>query len=513
MPLVPADPEAALPPSQRAVATEIVRRLELAAPGGRLPVLQLLGSDPPSKQLVAWHAAAALGLRPYRLAAELIPAQGADLEALARLVQREMALWPLLLYIDAFDVEATAPAEGQAPPLQRFVERCHGVLLVDTRDVRPGLGGATGAFAALDVAKPTPAEQREAWAEALGASAGDAPARLAGQFRLDLATLRQIAREALAGEPPLGLSPDGELALGLSHEGELALAWRLWDACRERTRPRLESLAQRLDPRATWDDLVLPPAELDLLRQLAAQVGQRSRVYEDWGFAARRTRGLGINALFSGESGTGKTMAAEVLANDLRLDLYRIDLSAVVSKYIGETEKNLRRVFDAAEDGGALLFFDEADALFGKRSEVKDSHDRYANIEIDYLLQRIESYQGLAILATNKKSALDTAFLRRLRFLVELPRHGEAERRQIWQRIFPPATATEGLDFARLARLSLNGGAIDNVAMNAAFLAARDGTPVGMPHVLAAARTELQKLGQPIDEADFRWLAAARGAA
>jgi len=494
LPLEPPDLEAELPPSQRAVAEEIVRRLQAATPGERLPVTQLLGPDSPSKQLVAWHAAAALGLRPYRLGADLLPAPIADLETLVRLVQREMALWPFAVYLDAFEAEKSTPAEGHGASLSRFTGRCHGVILVDTQDIRPGLGGAT---VALDVEKPTPAEQRSAWGKALGENAGGAPGRLAGQFSLNLPTLHQIAREALAAP----------------FDGEQDLATRLWDACLKSTRPRLESLAQRIDPRATWDDIVLPATELDLLRQLAAQVGYRSQVYGEWGFAAKRTRGLGINALFSGESGTGKTMAAEVLANDLRLNLYRIDLSAVVSKYIGETEKNLRRLFDAAEDGGALLFFDEADALFGKRSEVKDSHDRYANIEINYLLQRIEAYTGLAILATNMKGSLDTAFLRRLRFIVEFKPHGEAERKAIWERIFPPETRTEGLDFARLARLNLNGGSINNVAMNAAFLAARAGTAVTMPHVLAAARTEFQKLNRPLNEADFRWTAPVEAVA
>ena len=182
---------------------------------------------------------------------------------------------------------------------------------------------------------------------------------------------------------------------------------RVWESCLIRTRPRLDRLAQRLDAKATWDDLVLARGAQGLAAPDRRQVGQRGKVYDDWGFRRKMNRGLGISALFAGESGTGKTMAAEVIANELRLDLYRIDLSAVVSKYIGETEKNLRRLFDAAEDGGAILFFDEADALFGKRSEVKDSHDRYANIEINYLLQRMEAYRGLAILATNMKSALD----------------------------------------------------------------------------------------------------------
>jgi SpoVK/Ycf46/Vps4 family AAA+-type ATPase len=223
-------------------------------------------------------------------------------------------------------------------------------------------------------------------------------------------------------------------------------------------------------------------------------VRQRARVYETWGFAQKSNRGLGISALFAGASGTGKTLAAEVLANELNLDLYRIDLSQVVSKYIGETEKNLRRVFDAAESGGAVLLFDEADALFGKRSEVKDSHDRYANIEVSYLLQRMEAYRGLAILTTNMKSALDSAFLRRIRFIVNFPFPDAGQRAEIWRRIFPPATPTDGLDAARLARLNVAGGNIRNIALNAAFLAADAREPVRMQHLLRAAKIEYAKL-------------------
>jgi SpoVK/Ycf46/Vps4 family AAA+-type ATPase len=249
----------------------------------------------------------------------------------------------------------------------------------------------------------------------------------------------------------------------------------------------------------------LPEPESALLRHIAEQVAHRTTVYEKWGFGEKMSRGLGISALFSGDSGTGKTMAAEVIANDLRLNLYRIDLSAVVSKYIGETEKNLRRMFDAAENGGAILFFDEADALFGKRSEVKDSHDRYANIEINYLLQRMEGYRGLAILATNMKSALDTAFLRRLRFIVRFQFPGPAERKAIWQRVFPPDMPKKALDYDRLARLNVTGGHIHNIAINAAFLAARAGSPVTMALVLDAARAEFRKIERPINEADFRW--------
>lgn len=232
-------------------------------------------------------------------------------------------------------------------------------------------------------------------------------------------------------------------------------------------------------------------------------------MYDQWGFSEMMNRGFGITALFAGESGTGKTMAAEVLANDLRLSLYRIDLSAVVNKYLGETEKNLRKLFDAAERGGSILFFDEADALFGKRSEVKDSHDRYANIEINYLLQRMEAFSGLAILATNMKGALDSAFMRRLRFVVNLPFPGIKERKLIWQKALPPQTPTANLDFERLARMNISGGNIHSIALNAAFIAVQDGQTVTMPILLTAARAELRKLEKPINEAEFRFGLAA----
>jgi SpoVK/Ycf46/Vps4 family AAA+-type ATPase len=263
-------------------------------------------------------------------------------------------------------------------------------------------------------------------------------------------------------------------------------------------------MAQRIVPCATWDDLILPDLQKNTLRQLAAQVRHRMKVYETWGFAEKGQRGLGVSALFTGVSGTGKTMAAEVLARELRLDLYRIDLSAVVSKYIGETEKNLKQVFDGAEEGGVLLLFDEADALFGRRSEVRDSHDRYANIEIGYLLQRMEAYQGLAILTTNLRSSMDTAFQRRLRFTVNFLFPDAAHREAIWRKVFPAATPTEGLDAKKLAQLNVTGGNIRNIALNAAFLAAEAGTPVGMANLVEAARLEAQKIERPLSDAETR---------
>jgi SpoVK/Ycf46/Vps4 family AAA+-type ATPase len=253
---------------------------------------------------------------------------------------------------------------------------------------------------------------------------------------------------------------------------------------------------------------VLPDAELTLLHHIVDQVRGRGTVLRSWGLAEQITRGSAVTALFTGGSGTGKTLAAEVIARELQLDMYRIDLAGVVSKYIGETEQNLRRVFDAAEEGGSLLMFDEADALFGKRSEVKDSHDRYANIEVSYLLARIEDYRGVAILASNLRHALDDAFLRRLRFIVTFPFPGPAERARLWGRAFPPQAPIAELDIERLAKLAVSGGMIRNIALNAAFCAAGQGSEITMELVLEMARIEFRKLERHINDADFKVEAA-----
>lgn len=477
---------AVLPASQRAVADAIARHLERAADSGAPVLFQLLGADASSKQWVAHGGLRQAGLQPLRLAAESIPGQGGDLETFIRLWQRECQLLPLALYLDSAE---ETEAHGQEAALRRLLGRCRGVVLLDSREPRQGLGSHAHT---LEVAKPLPGEQQATWGEALGAGSEALAARLAGQFDLNLPAIADIAAEAAddAGE-------------------DTDLEGRVWRACLLKTRPGLDRLAERIDAKAQWEALVLPAESSALLRTIAVHVEKRGLVYDAWGFRDRMNRGLGISALFAGESGTGKTMAAEVIANELRLNLYRIDLSAVVSKYIGETEKNLRRVFDAAEDGGAILFFDEADALFGKRSEVKDSHDRYANIEINYLLQRMEAYRGLAVLATNMKSALDQAFLRRLRFIVQFPFPGVPERRRMWARVFPGATPIRGLDFDRLAKFNLTGGSIHNIALNAAFMAAR--TPeavVTMPLLFEAIRLELRKLEKPVNEAEFRLVQA-----
>jgi hypothetical protein len=486
-----------LAPSQQAVADQIVASLQASAADGHLPIVELLGVDAGSKRDVASEVCASLKRRMYRLGIGALPAQKAEIENMARLWQRETMMLPVSLYVDAEDIDgANRDTESG---LHWFLSRDLGLVFVGLREPLPRPIEASVAF---DVGKPTAQEQRTAWHEVLTTASptddADAGARLlAGQFNLSLRDIRQTA------------------TLATRSQAQGSITDKLWDACRGLTRPRLDQLAQRIEAKATWDDLVLPAEALGSLRQIVAQVRGRYQVYENWGYGKKMTRGFGIGALFAGESGTGKTMAAEVLAGELRLALYRIDLSAVVSKYIGETEKNLRKLFDAAEQGGAILFFDEADALFGKRSEVKDSHDRYANIEINYLLQRMESFSGLAILATNMKSALDQAFVRRLRFIVNFPFPGTTERTQIWQKALAPEVPRGALDYKRLARFNLSGGNIHSIALNAAFAAAQrtdKDMSVTMPLLLAATRSELNKLGKQVNEADFRAVQAAKGA-
>ena len=355
----------------------------------------------------------------------------------------------------------------------------------------------------VDVSKPTKFEQRGLWRTLLGggvaapaSSEGQEPvsnlekeiSALVNQFDLSASSIQSAVAEAL-----FALDPKENLSSAL------------WSSSLKTARPRLAELALRITPTASMDDLVLPKREKQLLRSIITNIRQRYTVYDEWGFRDPGDRGLGVTALFAGDSGTGKTMAAEVMATELRLDLFKIDLSMVVSKYIGETEKNLRKVFDSAEEGGAILFFDEADALFGKRSEVKDSHDRYSNIEVGYLLQRMEAYRGLAILTTNMKDSLDKAFLRRIRFVVNFPPPDVKSREEIWRRVFPPSVPLDGIDYYKLAHLEITGGHIRNIALSATFFAAEDGVAVNMDHLKRATMEEYGKIDRALPVGD-RWL-------
>lgn len=448
---------------------------QLLAEQGQWPVILLSGNDRCGQQDVVAVLAQLLGVSVFQLNANDIPVSAYEQEALASLWQRESALLGCgLLIRHQGEAEST---------LSRFVERLQGLVVISAQS-SPRLEGRSLHFR---VDKPDSAGQRELWQSALGSRAESLLGELDGiasQYSLDA---RRIARYA----EQLGAS-NCDTDSNLLHQ-----------LCRG-DGESMSDLAQLIDARAGWDDLVLPDSQRAILHQLAVHTRHRLTVHHDWGFADKGTRGLGVATLFSGESGTGKTLAAEVLANALGLALYRIDLSAVVSKYIGETEKNLRKLFDAAEDIGAILLFDEADALFGKRSDVKDSHDRYANIEVSYLLQRMEAYRGLAILTTNHKAALDTAFQRRLRFVVHFPFPDALQREAIWRCIFPPATPLDNLDFGKLARLNVAGGNIRNIAMTAAFLAAEAQTPVSMAQLRRAAHLEAAKTERAPSEAEIR---------
>jgi SpoVK/Ycf46/Vps4 family AAA+-type ATPase len=430
----------------------------------------------------------------------LVGARGAGRSHVARAACAHARL-PLLL-VQPAGARATLPP---APVVRREATLAAAAVLVDadgTDDILlwlRALAGTVPLFVAsatalpqlradltLVVPRPDRAAQRTLWQQALAAwklaDDADLP-ELVQQFDLGPAAIDAAAHAA------------AELArLREPRRVPNITGADLRSACRAQARAALDELAQRIEPSAGWEDLVLDAETLAQIQALAAQVGNRARVYDDWGFGAGLTRGRGISALFAGPSGTGKTMATEVLARALGLELYRVDLAATLSKYIGDTPKNLGRIFEAAERSGALLFFDEADALFARRTEVRESHDRYANVEVNYLLQRMESYAGITVLASNRKNDFDRAFLRRLRFVIDFPFPDAVARRRLWSKVFPPAARVEALDLDALARMELPGASIRTIALNAAFAAAHAGRAVSMGDVLLAARREFAKL-------------------
>ncbi len=403
--------------SQRTLLTPIVSTWT-SRTSALLPLVRLCGQDEAAARSVAAAACGSVGLRLYAMSAGSVPRTPVELETFMRLWQRETVLSACALLVDWNHVEPADASRDAA--VTQLLEQVQGCLIVSSRTRHATLRRR---MVTLDLTGPSRSEQRDLWRRALGPASASLNGQLDGlvsQFDFGAAAIDSVCADAMR-----------QIAEGHTHEDAL------WRACRERTRHSVEGLAQRIVSAARWDDLVLPDLQMQTLRQIAVHVRHRATVYDTWGFAARESRGLGISALFAGPSGTGKTMAGEVLAGELNLDLYRVDLSQVVSKYIGETEKNLSCVFDAAEKGGGILLFDEADALFGKRSDVKDSHDRYANVEVSYLLQRMEAYRGLAILTTNMKGALDPAFMRRIRFVVHFPFPEAQQRAEIWRRVFP----------------------------------------------------------------------------
>jgi hypothetical protein len=463
------------------------------------PIIQLSGSEIEDKIDIAQTVCDQFERRVSLLNCHRIPLNAKDLEAFIRRLERECILDHKALLLNCDDIDHSDKL--QQASINQLLEEFKGSVIIMT--LSP-LQGVKRQMIRFDVPKPDPQEQLTAWEKSIA----ELKTQLNGQEKHlpDSNHLRQDLQE-LTSQFQLSTSMIRQACTAVV--GQLAMPsvpsfkQALWQSCRVQARPGLDELAERIESKLSWEDLVLPPLQKGTLMEISAHVRQKAKVYEDWGFASKSRRGLGITALFSGPSGTGKTLAAGILANELNLDLYKIELSAVVSKYIGETEKNLQRIFDAAESGGVILLFDEADSIFGKRSEVKDSKDRNANLEVSYLLQRMESYPGMAILTTNLQSNLDPAFMRRLRFVTQFSMPDAAHRAEIWRRIFPANTPTEGLNAERLAQLNTPGGNIRIIALNAAFIAADAAEPVQMKHILRATQTEYEKLGKSLTSVEI----------
>jgi vesicle-fusing ATPase len=455
--------------SHENAATEFARSVVNAR---RQVIVNLRANDEATGRAFAMHVSDTLGAVPVGVVAPALPRPGLTLHDLTRLLDREWLLSRSLPVV--FGIEDQEPAVG-------VLAETSLTPVIITINAPPKTCTSVSSRVVLNhtVPAPSPAEQRSLLRHAINGAAD--PDLMSAVD--DVAHRHSLTSESIAA---IGLEMN-------QPDGEASPSQRLHTLCRERSRTRLDNLAQRIASRAGWSDIVLPTGHLDRLRDITRQVRHRFTVYDEWGFADRTSRGLGVTALFAGESGTGKTLAAEIIANELSLDLYRVDLAATVSKYIGETEKNLSRLFDAAEGSGAVLLFDEADALFGKRTEIRDSHDRYANLEVAYLLQRMESYRGLAILTTNLRSNLDRAFVRRLRFIMQFPFPDEEQRAEIWRKAFPPQTPLENVEPESLAKLTIPGGSIWSIALSAAFAAAEAGTAITPAHLVQAARTEYAK--------------------
>jgi hypothetical protein len=463
--------------------------------GRRAPVFYLFSSTPGAIAAVAREVCRRLHALQLDVDAPQLAKGSGGFEDGVVLAMRESVLMQAVLVLDHLDKALDNDAGAQrAAELGRNLETYGGLVLLAGEKpwswpVRAG--GRVPVPIALR--RPDYTEQVDLWRAALGPDSELADPqlhRLASVYPLAPAKLVEVV----------------DLARELSDvNGHRQLhVPELERCCRAQSRADFGPLARKVEPKFGWEDLILPPRQFEQLREICAQATCRSIVYGQWGFDRKLSLGRGLNVLFAGASGTGKTMAAEVIANDLGLDLFKIDLSQVVSKYIGETEKNLHQIFRVADAAQAILLFDEADALLGRRSEVRDAHDRYANIEVAYLLQKMEEYEGITVLATNLRQNIDEAFTRRIRFIVEFPYPEEDDRLRIWRGIWPPQTPLAAdVDLAYLARqFRMTGGSIRNAALAAAFRASEDGQAVSMAHLLAATHRELQKMGRLIMEED-----------
>ena len=408
-----------------------------------------------------------------------------------KLIIREAMLQNSSLYFEDFDALLEKDSKASVPDLIQYVDSFPNLIFLSGETALEPRGIHAHSFIRLDFTLPSFHLRKQLWKSFLdGCDDVDIDA-LSSKFKLSGGQIR----DAIFAARNLAMSGNGGSKLSMEH---------LYLGCRAQSNKNLSAFAKKIEPHHTWDDIVLPKDIREQLKEVSGYIKHKGTVYTDWGFDNKLSLGKGLNILFSGPSGTGKTMAAGVIANDAGLDLYKIDLSCVVSKYIGETEKNLRNIFKEAETSNAILFFDEADALFGRRSEIRDSHDRYANIEINYLLQKMEEFEGIVILASNFKKNIDEAFLRRMHFAIEFPLPEEMLREKIWGSIFPKETPVgEDLDFSFLSKLKITGGNIKNIALSAAFLAAENSGSIKMEHIIRATKREFQKMGKLCVKGDF----------
>jgi SpoVK/Ycf46/Vps4 family AAA+-type ATPase len=428
----------------------------------------------------------------------LLNAEAVAFDTIINLVCREARLLNAAIYWKGFDRLLEDDKQARLESLIQQLENA-GLLTFLAGDVtwEPVDALQDILFLRVEFSTPTNAERVQLWQKSLKGETGYGSETdlniLASKFRFSggqiedaTATARNIAHWR---DP---------------QQQELTMA-DIYAGCRLQSNRKLSNLATKINPHYNWSDIILPPEQMQMLREICNSVKYRTLIYDEWGFDGKLALGKGVNVFFAGLPGTGKTMSAGIIAGELGLALYKIDLSSVVSKYIGETEKNLSSIFDEAQTSNAILFFDEADALFGKRSEVRDSHDRYANIEVSYLLQRIEEYQGVVILATNLRKNMDDAFIRRMHFSIEFPFPNKKERRRIWEQIFPKITPrSPDLDLDFMAqRFEIAGGNIRNIALASAFLAADNGGAISMNHLISATRREYQKMGKMLSEEEF----------
>jgi hypothetical protein len=459
------------------------------------PFLCLSGRDAHQHDLTARQLAAAVGRDMLQV---WLPSGGtrADLLETLTTAARDSRLLDAWLYLQ--NAESLIDADGYllGDALEILAEGENVVIFSSrvTYKLNPSFSRSDHPLMNLEFDNLTSAERKDLWLSLLEGFLDDVPDQeltvLSGQFSLTSGQILAASSTAISSALQHGraLQTDDLFRAAQFHSGH-----------------HLNELAQKINPRYGWEDLILSDTPLAMLQELVQMVKDRPLVLEGWKLGRKLAASNGISALFSGPPGTGKTLSAQIIASELGIDLYRIDLSTVVSKYVGETEKNLEKIFSEASESNAILFFDEADTIFGKRSEVKDAQDRYANLEVGYLLQRMESYNGLAILATNLKANLDDAFTRRLHFIINFPFPNEADRLRIWQVLVPPELPlAEDVDFALMAkRFKLAGGNIRNILLSAAYYAAENGHKVNMHHLMHGARRELQKMGKLVQESDF----------